>query len=67
METLWFNFSQLGYLIGYFFEVDLDYPDEFYDLHNDYSLVGEKIHVRKEISYDIIIFLLVKVKNLFLI
>ena len=55
METLWFNFSQLGYLIGYFFEVDLDYPDEFYDLHNDYSLVGEKIHVRKEMlsSYQL--------------
>ena len=27
---------------GYFLEVDLDYPNELYGLHNDYSLAGEK-------------------------
>ena len=42
-------------MIGYFLKVDLDYPDEFYDLHNDYFLVSEKIHVRKEMlsSYQL--------------
>ena len=29
-------------------EVDLDYPDELHDLHNDYPLAGEKIKVTEE-------------------
>ena len=28
--------------IGYFLEVDLKYPDELHELHNDYSLAPEK-------------------------
>ena len=28
--------------VGYFLEVDLDYPDELHDLRNDYSLAGKK-------------------------
>ena len=28
--------------IGYFLEVDLEYPDELQELHNDYSLAPEK-------------------------
>ena len=34
--------------IGCFLEVDLDYSDEFHNLHNYYPLAGEKIGVRKE-------------------
>ena len=33
--------------IGCLFEVDLDYPDELHDLHNDYSLAGEKYRGNK--------------------
>ena len=28
--------------IGYFLEVDLEYPDELHELHNDYLLAPEK-------------------------
>ena len=36
------NDSRISCLI----EVDLDYPDELYDLHNDYPLAGENIKVQ---------------------
>ena len=35
---------------GLIYEVDLEYPKELHDLHNDYPCASEKIHV----SYDIL-------------
>ena len=29
--------------IGYFLDVDLEYPDKLHELHNDYSLTSEKL------------------------
>ena len=34
--------------IGYFFEVDLQYSDELYELHNDYLLALEKLAVSSD-------------------
>ena len=35
--------------IGCFFEVDLEYPNELNELHNDYSLAPEKLAVSSDI------------------
>ena len=34
--------------IGYFLEVDLEYPDELHELHNDYLLVPEKLAISSD-------------------
>ena len=33
---------------GYFFEVDLEYPHELHDLHNNYPVAPENIQIPKE-------------------
>ena len=38
--------------IEYILEVELDYPEELHDLHNDCSLGSEKTEIRKEILFD---------------
>ena len=40
--------SELGYIL----EVDLEYPDELRELHNDYLLAPEKLV--SKVSYDML-------------
>ena len=37
---------------GYILEVDLEYPDELYELHSDYPLVSEKLAIPYEMLSD---------------
>ena len=34
--------------IGYFLKVDIEYPDELHELHNDYPLAPEKLAVSSD-------------------
>ena len=35
--------------VGYFLEVDLEYPNELHELHNDYLLAPEKLVVSNNV------------------
>ena len=34
--------------IGYFLEIDLEYPNDSHELHNDYPLVPEKLAISSD-------------------
>ena len=37
--------------IGYFLEVDLEYPDELHELHNYFSLASENVAVSSDMLW----------------
>ena len=45
---VWCKFNQWKSEIGYFLEVDLEYPDKLHELHNDYPLALEKLAVTND-------------------
>ena len=35
----------MNLMIGNIFEIDLEYPEQLHDLHNDYSLAPERVKI----------------------
>ena len=52
MGLMWYQLVKKS-LIGYFLEVDLKYPDELHELHNDYPLAREKLAVSSDMLHYI--------------
>ena len=49
--------------IGYFLEVELEYPDELHELHNDYPLAPEKLAVSSDMLSNIVKKLLINMRS----
>ena len=49
MLKVWCKLNQWKKSNTYFLEVNLEYPDELHELHNDYSLAPEKLAVSSDI------------------
>ena len=47
-----FNYVSAESDAGYFLEVDLKYPSELHELHNDYPLTPEKLRVSSDMLSD---------------
>ena len=58
-DIMWINDKSL---IGYFLEVDLDYPEELHELHNDLPLVPEKLTVSNDMLSKIVKKLVINIK-----
>ena len=49
--------------IGYFLEVELEYPDELHELHSDYSFAPEKLAVSSDMLSNIVKKLLINMRS----
>ena len=52
VDSIDFNCVSAKSDVGYILEVDLKYPSELHDLHNDYPLAPEKMSVSKDMLSD---------------
>ena len=52
IDSINFNCVNAESDVGYFLEVDLEYPSELHELHNDYPLALEKLRVRSDMLSD---------------